>query len=159
VLVVGDSLAVGLEPYLGPLVAPRTVVWDTVAGGTTPEGLVRLRAALRSVTPSAVLISLGTNDGPSPARFRDRIHRALRAVPAAACVVWADIHRAARKGPFRRLNGVLVQAARRDPRLIVVRWSRAVVRGQVVLPDGIHPDSAGFEYRSRLFAQAIERHC
>src|SRR5437667_3060456 len=70
VLVVGDSLAVGLEPTLGALVAPRAVVWDVRAGRTTPEGLVRLRAKLRAVTPGAVLVSLGTNDGPRTARFR-----------------------------------------------------------------------------------------
>jgi lysophospholipase L1-like esterase len=159
VLVVGDSLAVGLEPYLGQLVAPRTVVWDARAGRTTPDGLVRLGAELRDVTPRAVLISLGTNDGPNPERFGDRIRRALRAIPSGTCVVWADIHRPARKGPYRRLNSVLAREARRDPRLVIVGWSRAVARHRVLLPDGIHPDMAGFDYRSRLFARAVERRC
>ena len=159
VLVVGDSLAVGLEPYLGPLVAPRQVVWDARGGRTTPQGLVRLRAELRSVAPAAVLISLGTNDGPRPARFRSRIRRALRAIPAGTCVVWADLHRPRWKGAYRRLNAVLEQEARRDPRLIVVRWSRAVERRRVHLRDGIHPDAAGFDYRSELYARALERSC
>jgi lysophospholipase L1-like esterase len=159
VLVVGDSLAVGLEPYLGPLVAPRDVVWDASHGRTTPEGLVRLRAELRTLTPQAVLVSLGTNDGPRPARFRDRIRRALRAIPSGVCVVWADIRRPARKGPYHPLNAVLAQEARRHPRLVVVHWSRAVARHRVHLIDGIHPDTAGFDYRSRLFAQALQRRC
>jgi lysophospholipase L1-like esterase len=159
VLVVGDSLAVGLEPYLGPLVAPRAVVWDASAGRTTPEGLQRLRAELRTLTPRAVLVSLGTNDGPNPARFRDRIRRALHAIPSGICVVWADIRRPARKGPYRRLNAVLAKEARRHPRLVVVHWSRAVARHRVRLPDGIHPDTAGFDYRSRLFARALARSC
>src|SRR5258705_6826024 len=59
VLVVGDSLATGLKPHLGPLLEPRTIAWDVSAGRTTPEGLVRLRAELRDMTPRAVLISLG----------------------------------------------------------------------------------------------------
>ena len=159
VLVVGDSLAVGLEPYLGQLVAPRTVVWDASAGRTTPEGLVRLRAELRAVTPRAVLISLGTNDGPRPERFRDRIRRALRAIPSGICVVWADIDRPARKGPYRRLNEVLTHEARHDSRLVVVHWHRAVARHHVHLRDGIHPDTAGFDYRSRMFARALDRGC
>jgi len=159
VLVVGDSLAVGLEPYLGPLVAPRGVVWDASHGRTTPEGLVRLRAELRTLTPRAVLLSLGTNDGPRPERFRDRIHRALLAIPAGICVVWADIRRPARKGPYRPLNAVLERAARHDRRLVVVHWSRAVARHRVRLIDGIHPDKSGFDYRSRLFADALRRSC
>jgi len=159
VLVVGDSLATGLQPFLGPLLAPRQVIWDVDAGRTTPEGLVRLRARLRGVTPRAVLISLGTNDGPHADRFRDRLRRALHAIPAGVCVVWADIDRPARKGPYRPLNAVLAREARRDPRLHVLHWHRAVARHRVHLRDGIHPDTAGFEYRSHQFARALARVC
>jgi hypothetical protein len=155
VLVVGDSLAVGLEPYLAPMVAPRGVMWDARNGATTPQGLVHLRADLRRVAPSAVLISLGTNDGPHADRFRNRIRRALRAIPPSTCVVWANLHRPRRKGPYRRLNAVLEHEARRDHRLVVVRWSRAVDRHRVHLRDGIHPDAAGFDYRSSLYARAL----
>ena len=157
VMVVGDSLATGLEPYLGQLVAPRSIVWDASAGRTTPEGLVRLRAQLRVVRPSAVLISLGTNDGPHADRFRDRIRRALRAIPPHVCIVWADLDRPARKGPYRPLNAALARAARHDHRLVLVHWHHAVASHRVRLPDHIHPDTAGFEYRSRLFAQALGR--
>jgi lysophospholipase L1-like esterase len=157
VLVVGDSLATGLEPYLGPLVSPRQIVWDVSAGRTTPEGLVRLRAELRVMTPRAVFVSLGTNDGPHADRFRDRIHRALRAIPPHVCVVWADIDRPARKGPYRLLNAELARAAKHDRRLVVVHWHRAVARHRVLLPDGIHPDTAGFDYRSHQFASALGR--
>jgi lysophospholipase L1-like esterase len=157
VLVVGDSLAKGLEPYLEPLVAPRTVIWDVSAGRTTPEGLVRLRAQLRVATPRAVLISLGTNDGPHADRFRDRIRRALQAIPRNVCVVWADLDRPPRKGAYRALNAELVRAARHDRRLVLVHWHHAVASHRVRLPDRIHPDTAGFEYRSRLFARALAR--
>jgi lysophospholipase L1-like esterase len=157
VLVVGDSLAVGLEPYLGPLVAPRALAWDVSAGRTTPEGILRLRADLRTLSPRAVLISLGTNDGPHADRFRDRIRRALRAIPRGACVVWADLDRPPRKGPYRSMNAVLAREARRDARLHVLHWHRAVASGRVHLRDGIHPDTAGFDYRSRQFARALAR--
>jgi lysophospholipase L1-like esterase len=157
VLVVGDSLAKGLEPYLEPLIARRIVVWDVSAGRTTPEGLVRLRAQLRVMTPRAVLLSLGTNDGPHADRFRGRIRRALRAIPPHVCVVWADLDRPPRKGPYRPLNTELARAARHDRRLVVVHWHRAVASRRVLLPDGIHPDSAGVDYRSRLYASALGR--
>jgi lysophospholipase L1-like esterase len=159
VLVVGDSLAVGMEPYLGAMLAPSAMVWDARSGRTTPEGLVRLRAQLRNVTPQAVVISLGTNDGTDPGRFASRIRRALHAIPASACVVWPDINRPPRKGRYHALNRVLEEAAAHDRRMVLVHWDRAVLRGRVALPDGLHPDAAGFRYRSRLIAAAVARGC
>jgi len=159
VLVVGDSLAVGMKPYLGQLLGSSQVVWDARSGRTTPEGLVRLRARLRQVTPQTVVISLGTNDGPDPTRFAGRIHRALAAIPAGACVVWTDINRPPRKGRYHGLNRVLEHAAARDPRMVLVHWDRAVLHKTVSLPDGLHPDAAGFELRSRMVAGAIARGC
>jgi lysophospholipase L1-like esterase len=159
VLVVGDSLAVGMKPYLGQLLGSSEVVWDARSGRTTPEGLVHLRARLRQVMPQTVVISLGTNDGPDPARFASRIQRALAAIPAGACVVWTDINRPPRKGRYHGLNRVLEQAASRDPRMVLVHWDRAVLHHAVSLPDGLHPDAAGFEYRSRMVAGAIARGC
>jgi lysophospholipase L1-like esterase len=159
VLVVGDSLAVGMKPYLSEFLGTSEVVWDARSGRTTPEGLVRLRARLRQVTPQTVVISLGTNDGPDAARFAGRIHRALEAIPAGACVVWADINRPPRKGRYHGLNRVLEQAAAQDPRMVLVHWDRAVLHKSVSLPDGLHPDAAGFEFRSRMVAGAIARGC
>jgi lysophospholipase L1-like esterase len=159
VLVVGDSLAVGMRPYLGTMLVDSQVTWDVRSGRTTPTGMQRLRAHLRQETPQTVVISLGTNDGPDPARFASRVRRTLRAVPARACVVWASINRPPRKGPYRALNGVLRDAARHDPRLTVIDWDAAVTLGKVALPDGLHPDPAGFRYRSSLFAAAVERGC
>jgi lysophospholipase L1-like esterase len=159
ILVVGDSLAVGLEPHLGAMLQPNAVVWDARSGRTTPQGLVRLRARLREVAPRTVVISLGTNDGPDPRRFASRIHRALQAIPATDCVVWLDINRPPRKGRYEALNRVLYDTAKADRRLVVVHWDRAVRQGKVALPDGLHPDEAGFRYRSRLIAAAMARGC
>ena len=159
VLVVGDSLAVGMKPFLTRLVAPNAVVWDARSGRTTPQGLVRLRARLRQVRPQAVVISLGTNDGSDPARFTERISKALRAIPPGACVVWADVYRPARKGPYFALNQALRAQAARHHRMTIVDWREAVARHAVRLPDGLHPDAAGFAYRSRQFAAALAQHC
>jgi GDSL-like lipase/acylhydrolase family protein len=159
VLVVGDSLAVGLEPYLGPMLGARPVSWNVVSGRTTPQGLFALRAMLRRVTPQTIVISLGTNDGPSPARFRDRIERVLAAAPPGACVVWTTVIRAPRKGPYHGLNAALHEEARRHSRLVLVDWARAVASGRVALPDGVHPDPDGFFYRSQMIAGGIARGC
>jgi lysophospholipase L1-like esterase len=159
VLVVGDSLAVGMKPFLGTMLPGRPVAWDAVTGRTTPVGLRRLRIDLRTMTPRTVVISLGTNDGPDPARFADRLRRVMRAVPSDACVVWASINRPPRKGPYVALNRVLDRDAQRDPRLAIVDWNAAVRAGRVYLPDGLHPDAAGFRYRASLIAAAVRRGC
>jgi hypothetical protein len=80
-------------------------------------------------------------------------------IPLSACIVWADINRPPRKGRYHALNRVLEQSAELDPRMVLVHWDRAVVRGSVALPDGLHPDSAGFRFRSRLIAGAVARGC
>jgi hypothetical protein len=158
VLVVGDSLAVGLKPSLGHLLG-EPIAWDAKSGRTTPQGLVALRSALRIVKPKTVIVSLGTNDGPDPARFASRIDRALAAIGPNACVVWSDIYRPARKGPYASLNSVLGQEAARVSRLHLVHWDSAVAHRAVTLPDGLHPDAAGFAYRAKLIAQTVRSSC
>jgi lysophospholipase L1-like esterase len=159
VLVVGDSLAVGMRPFLVPMLGDREVTWNARTGRTTPQGLQVLHATLPQVTPAIVVISLGTNDGPDPNRFADRIHRVLRALPPRACVVWPTIIRPPRKGPYAALDRVLRDQALRDPRFVVPSWDYAVLRGNVRLPDGVHPDQFGFLYRSRMIARAIRVGC
>jgi lysophospholipase L1-like esterase len=157
VLVIGDSLAVGLRPYLGPLLG-EDVAWDAKSGRTTPQGLLALRSALKIVRPTTVVVSLGTNDGSSPARFQDRIDRTLSAI-GDRCVVWTNIYRPARKGPYAALNAVLSSEASRVRHLHLVDWLGAVRRQAVTLPDGLHPDRAGFEYRGKLIADAVRGDC
>jgi hypothetical protein len=43
--------------------------------------------------------------------------------------------------------------------VVLVHWDRAVLHRSVSLPDGLHPDAAGFRFRSRLIAGAIARGC
>lgn len=159
VLVVGDSLAVGMRPFLVDHLADREIRWDVRSGRTTPQGMARLRRQLRTATPEVVVVSLGTNDGSDPRRFADRIRRTLRDIPRETCVVWADIIRPSRKGAYRELNRVLRDKASRTRRLKVVSWRKAVKRGDVRLPDGLHPDRDGYRHRSRLFARTVDRRC
>jgi lysophospholipase L1-like esterase len=159
VLVVGDSLAVGTMPFLGPMLGGRHVVAAARNGITTPQGMKLVRQELRLVTPKTVIISLGTNDGANPQRFADRVRRTMSLLPENACVIWSTIIRPKRKGDYRGLNRVLYQARRRDPRIVVVNWEYAVNVGAVFLPDGLHADEAGYRYRSAMIAEAIELGC
>ena len=115
VLVVGDSLAVGMRPFLVPMLGDREVAWDARTGRTTPQGLQVLRACAGEVKPATVVVSLGTNDGSDRGRFADRIRRILGALPPRTCVVWPSIIRPPRKGPYDGLDRVLRRQAQRDP--------------------------------------------
>jgi lysophospholipase L1-like esterase len=159
VLVLGDSLAVGLRPSLPGLLGDTRIAWDARTGRTTPQGLTALRGALRIVHPKTVIVSLGTNDGPDGPRFASRIAKVLHDVGPSACVVWSDIYRPARKGPYAALNATLASEAKQVKRLHLVPWLAAVTAQKVTLPDGLHPDPAGFQYRARLIADAVHANC
>jgi lysophospholipase L1-like esterase len=159
VLIVGDSLAVGTEPFLGAMITDREVTFDARAGRTTPQGMRALRGDLRRFAPQTIVISLGTNDGSDAGVFADRVRRTLRAMPAYACVVWPTIIRPRRKGDYHGLNRVLRLAARHDRRLTVISWDRMVSKGTVELPDGVHPDADGYRFRSWVTAAAVHRGC
>ena len=159
VLVVGDSLAVGTQPFLGPLLGDVNLVADVRNGITTPQGMRLLRMSLRSLTPRTVVLSLGTNDGGDPGRFRDRLRRTMALLPLDTCVVWATIIRPRRKGPYRPLNRVLHAFKKEEPRLVIVDWEHAVTGGSVFLPDGLHADSEGYRYRSTMIADAVNGGC
>jgi lysophospholipase L1-like esterase len=159
VLILGDSLAVGTMPYLGEVLTDRTITWDAVNGRTTPQGIHALRVDLRAVQPQAVVVSLGSNDGPDPRRFTDRMRRMLANLPPTTCVIWTTIVRPRRKGAYGALNRALRAQAQRDPRLVVINWDHAVKRGTVNLRDGLHADAAGYRYRSSKIAQAVHTGC
>jgi lysophospholipase L1-like esterase len=159
VLVVGDSLAVGMRPFLSEMITDRQVTFDARAGWTTPQGMEALRLALQQFVPQEFVISLGTNDGSDPDVFADRIHRIMSELPSYACVVWPAIIRPRRKGAYLGLNKVLRAIASHDHRITVVNWDRMVTKGTVALPDGIHPDADGYRFRAWVTAAAVHRGC
>jgi lysophospholipase L1-like esterase len=159
VLIVGDSLAVGMRPYLGEMITDRQVTFDARAGWTTPQGMEALRLDLTQYAPQTFVISLGTNDGSDPVVFADRIRRTLHELPPYACVVWPAIIRPKRKGPYEGLNKELRKAARLDRRLTIIDWDRMVTKGTVALRDGIHPDEDGYRFRAWVTAAAVHRGC
>jgi len=159
VLIVGDSLAVGMRPFLGEMITDREVTFDARSGWTTPQGMEALRLDLEEFVPQTFVISLGTNDGSDARVFAYRVQRILRWLPSYACVVWPSIIRPKRKGAYEGLNEALRSIARRDSRLVVVNWDRMVQKGTVALRDGIHPTEEGYRFRAWVTAAAVERGC
>ncbi len=159
VLILGDSLASGMRPFLGDMITDREVTFDAKAGRTTPQGIDALRRDLRRYAPQTIVVSLGTNDGSDPRKFSLRIGRILRMVPADSCVIWPAIARGPHKGPYVALNRVLRNAAGHDRRLVVIPWDRMVRKGSVTLHDGVHPTVEGYRFRAYVTAAAVQRGC
>lgn len=130
----GDSLAVGIRPYV------HVRHFDAQVGRSTEVGVRRLLA--RRVSGRIVLLSLGTNDFYRPSRwFAGEIRRVKRAVDN-GCVVWAVTPNS------KRLNRVLWRAA--GPRFRVIHH---VAPG----PDGIHPTLSGYKTLAFRYRRAARR--
>ncbi len=154
VLLVGDSLNVGVEPYLRELLAGWKVEADDEVGRQTATGLERLRAHASSLPPY-VVVSLGTNDPDLPGEgFRAAVREALALAGPRRCVVWAALYRA--DGADEHLNAVLREEARRAATLRVVDWDEIVGADERALaPDGLHGSPAGYRERARATVAAL----
>jgi hypothetical protein len=156
VVVIGDSLAQGMEPYMATALPGWKVTVSARIGRPLTEGMDIFKSA--QIQPGAVYaFSLFTNDDPGSvgaleAAVKDSVNRG-------GCAVWATIVRPA-------LNGVSYGAANQKlaqlkstlgGRLQLVDWAAAVRAhpGWVPGSDGVHASPEGYRNRAALYAQAI----
>jgi hypothetical protein len=157
-LVIGDSLSVGMAPLL-PLLLPNWQVrTDGLGGRPLAHGIRILSLSALPPDGSTVLaFSLFTNDDP---RHVPELEQAVRATLAAAgpqgCVVWATIVRPPIHGVgYDAANAALRRIAASDPRMRLVPWAEEIRAEPVLLgPDGIHPTPRGYEIRAQMYAGA-----
>jgi hypothetical protein len=157
--VIGDSLAVGMKPYLTSLLPGWTVAVDGRVGRPLAEGMAIVHAARLPTSGSSVLaISLFTNDDPrNTAQLSAAIDDTLQRVGAAGCVIWATIARDPVAGvSYRAANALLVRKAAATPRLRLADWAGYVDAHPGTLSTGnVHPGPAGYRARASLYAQAV----
>ena len=90
---VGDSLNLGVEPYLADALPRWRIVANDRVGRSTPEGIAEIEAG-RPHLSSYVVVSLGTNDPPAAVdAFRADVARVVRLVGPDRCLIWATIWR------------------------------------------------------------------
>lgn len=152
VTLVGDSLNVGIEPYMAGALPGWKVVTNDRVGRTTPEGIAELEAG-RTPLSNYVVVSLGTNDSPTAViDFRQNVDRVLALIGPNRCVVWATIWRDGE--PSTAFNDVLRKAAAMNQRLELVEWAEMVERHpELLAADGLHGNEDG--YRERAGAVAV----
>jgi hypothetical protein len=154
VTLVGDSLNVGIEPYLADELSGWQIDAHDRVGRATPEGIGELRR-LRSTLAPVVVVSLGTNDPDGfEAEFRALVDEALAIVGPTRCLVWATIVRdgAGREG----FDRVLRDSASANANVRLVEWTRLVESDPTLLaPDRVHGTPDGYARRAEETARAI----
>jgi hypothetical protein len=151
---VGDSLNVGIEPYLGDELPGWRIDAHDRVGRATEEGIDELRSLGSGLAP-VVVVSLGTNDADgSESVFRKLVSQAVAIVGPRRCLVWATVVRdgTARTG----FNQVLedTRSAHRNVRL--VEWAALVGDDRALLAgDLVHGTPQGYARRAEETARAI----
>jgi lysophospholipase L1-like esterase len=159
-LVVGDSLTVGTEPYIHRYLRGWRIHQRVAISTQVTEGPGILRSYGRHL-PRVIFVNLGTNGDPrATGTFLSTIRRTMRIAGPRRCVVWSTIVRPPVAGAsYTRLNRVLAEQARKRPNLIVFRWVRLARRHPEWFgPDHVHVTAAGYKVRARAMATQI-RHC
>jgi hypothetical protein len=156
VLMLGDSLALDLYPWLADLLPDRYVAYNAVVGRDTPTSLDALRQlAAQGDVPPVVLVSLGTNDLDAGS-FRRAAESLLTTLGPDRCVVWSDVVRPdSIGGGATPINDVIDELAGTHSNVRVFRWSALVAQHPDWLSgDGIHPGQDGAQARAQGFADA-----
>ena len=157
-LLIGDSLAVGIRALLPALLAGWKVSVDGRVSRPLAEGMSVLADTPVPGDGSTVLaVSLFTNDDPThTSQLQTAVSRTLDRVGPDGCVVWATIARPPLNGvTYDAANSLLRRIARDDTRLKLVPWAeRTAAQPSLLGPDGVHPTTAGYRLRAELYAQA-----
>jgi len=154
VLLIGDSLGLGIQPYLSGLLTGWSLTSDSRTGRPLAEGMERWRAERGTAAVSA--FSLFTNDAPTNT---SALEAAVRESAGSGCAVWATIVRPPQGGQsYARANAVLERLAQELPgRVVVVPWAQAVkANPALVSGDGVHATTQGYQQRAQMYAQAIQ---
>lgn len=156
VTLLGDSLNVGIEPYLSEELDGWEISSHNAVGRRTEEGIAELRALGGAIAP-VLVVSLGTNDldGESAA-FAGQVERLLQLAGPRRCVVWATIWAG---GPQEDFNTALRDAAGRHGNLELLDWAALVEdEPELVASDGVHGSVDGYARRAEETA-IIARRC
>jgi lysophospholipase L1-like esterase len=158
-LVVGDSLAVGTQPYVARFLRGWRVRQRVAISTQVSEAPGILRSYGRRL-PRVIFVNLGTNGDPrATGTFLSAVRRTMKVAGPRRCVVWSTIVRPPVAGAsYQRLNRVLAKQARKRRNLIMFRWVRMARRHPSWFgPDRVHVTGTGYRIRARAMARRIRR--
>lgn len=159
VLVIGDSLAMGMAEPLQAALPGWRVRTDGRIGRALAEGMRVLGE--QSSPPAILAFSLFTNDEPGNTRALEAAVRSTATRPR-SCVVWSTVVRPPLDGISYDAANTLLRGLANDPQLAlglqVVDWAAEVAQSPslVASSDGVHATPAGYRARALLYAAAIQ---
>ena len=159
-VMIGDSLAEGTEPYLGGLLNGWDVTTNARVGRPLAEGMSILGQTKLPGGPVVLAFSLFTNDSPRNVPALDAAVRASVKRAGSGCAIWATIVRPPQGGVSYKAANQDLRKLERDPsiggRLLVVPWAETVAANPgLVGSDGVHATQVGYQTRASLYAQAV----
>jgi hypothetical protein len=162
-LVLGDSLALIVYPWLADLLPDRYVSYVAEVGSSTGWARQQLEGmqARGERIPKVVLISAGTNDYYTD-DFRKDAAAILDLLGPKRCVAWSTVSRPEvlngyQVDPAADLDDVLADLAASHPNLTLMDWVGLVDKHPDWLAgDGLHPIEEGAIARAKQFAHASE---
>lgn len=154
VLLVGDSLAVGISAYVDAGLADRVLTVDAEEGRGTATQVALLESYAASA-PAVWIVSLGTNDNPE--EFGAQAPRVLELAGPQRCVVWFDVWRI---GTDEQINDVLQRLATQHDNLHLIPWHQtSALHPEWFSGSDVHPSTAGYAVRGQLAVDALSQGC
>jgi hypothetical protein len=153
VLVIGDSIARGADPWLRASLQGWIVTVDAEIGRASGSG-VAIAAAISGTTPApdVVVVELGTNDA-DPVAFRANAEAILASLQDVGLVIWQTAH-----GPMAHVPAVNAQirrVVRRYPNTAIADWD-AFVPDEDLTSDGVHPLGDHEDDMAKLVAPMLQ---
>ena len=156
-LIIGDSMGEGTEPYLPGALPGWRVEQNVARSRHVNEGISILRS--RGGLPSVIVMSLGGNDDPAAAStFQHYVDEARQIAGKTRCIVWPNVVVPPRGGVgFSGYNEVLDDTARKHDNFRVLDWVKIVNEHSYWLAsDGVHVTATGYQFRARAIARQVE---
>jgi hypothetical protein len=154
VLLLGDSLAVGISTYVDAGIGERGLTVDAAEGRNSATS-VSLLAPYADSAPPVWLVSLGTNDNID--EFEQQAKQIMKLAGPDRCVVWFDVWRVETDDT---INAALEGVAADYPNLHLIPWNAtSTAHPEWFSGNDVHPSSTGYAVRGQMGVDALQYHC
>ena len=154
VLLIGDSLAVGIEYYVDVGLGDRAMTTDAAEGRGTATQVSLLETYADTSAPVWV-VSLGTNDNVE--EFPQQAKAIMELAGPDRCVVWFDVWR---EETDESINATLDALAAEHSNLHLVPWhDTSSLHYDWFSGADVHPSSEGYAVRGQMAVDAITEYC